>query len=212
MAIDMTELVEITSESELRSLLGEPTPAAADKARKSLHEHHREWLAQSPFCVIATADGNGWCDASPKGDPAGFAQVLDDTTIAIPERPGNRRADSYHNILANPRVGLLFVVPGRPDTLRVNGRARLVSDAPFFDDMVVKGHRPKLAVVVEIEEVYFHCAKAYLRSKLWKPETWNPDALPSRAQISKSLERVDEPLENLERYYGPQYADKIYTD
>lgn len=203
-------LVEITSEAELRELLGQPTARAADKARTSLHEHDRQWLAKSPFCLIATAGANGWCDASPKGDPPGFTLVLDDTTIGIPDRPGNRRADSFHNVLANPHVGLLFLVPGRGDTLRVNGRARLVREAPFFDRMVVKGHRPTIALVVEIEEVFFHCSKAFLRSALWQPQTWAPAAVPSRARISKSLERTDEPIEDLERYYGPEYAARIY--
>jgi PPOX class probable FMN-dependent enzyme len=208
--VETAGLVEITSEAELRELLGPPTPQAANKERPSLHEHDKQWLARSPFCLIATAGADGSCDVSPKGDPPGFTLVLDDTTIAIPERPGNRRADGFHNVLANPHVGLLFLVPGRGDTLRINGRARLVREAPFFDRMIVKGHRPAIALVVEVEEVFFHCSKAFLRSALWKPETWNPEAVPTRAQISKSLERTDEPLEVLERYYGPQYADRIY--
>ena len=128
--------------------------------------------------VLATADEGGRCDASPKGDPAGWlVHVLDDTTVAIAERPGNRRVDGYRNVLLNPRFGLLFLIPGRGDTLRVNGRARLVREAPFLDDMVVKGHRPLLALVVDVEEVFFHCAKAFLRSGLWKPETWDPEAV-----------------------------------
>jgi PPOX class probable FMN-dependent enzyme len=208
--VETAGLVEITSEAELRELLGAPTPRAASKERPSLHEHDKQWLAQSPFCLIATAGSDGSCDVSPKGDPPGFTQVLDDTTIAIPDRPGNRRVDSFRNVLANPRVGLLFLVPGRGDTLRINGRARLVREAPFFDRMVVKGHRPVIALVVEIDEVFFHCSKAFLRSALWKPETWDPEAVPSRARISKSLERTDDALEDLERYYGPQYADRIY--
>ncbi len=111
----------------------------------------------------------------PKGDPpAGFALVLDDTTIVLPERPGNRRADGFRNILRNPRVGLVFVIPGRGDTLRINGRATIVRNAPFFDDLVVKGHRPALAVVVDVEEVFFHCSKAFLRSKTWNPRHLDP--------------------------------------
>ncbi|MBO0651571.1 pyridoxamine 5'-phosphate oxidase family protein [Streptomyces triculaminicus] len=203
-------IVEITSGDELRELLGRPTPQAAGKVRTRLHEHDKRWLAQSPFCLVATSAADGSCDVSPKGDPPGFTVVLDDTTIAVPERPGNRRADGFHNILSNPRIGLIYLVPGRGDTLRVNGRARLVRDAPFFDRMVVKGHRPQLAVLVEIDEVFFHCSKAFLRSGLWKPETWNPDAVPSRARISKSLERPEDALEDLERYYGPQYAGRLY--
>ncbi|MFI9308509.1 pyridoxamine 5'-phosphate oxidase family protein [Streptomyces triculaminicus] len=203
-------IVEITSGDELRELLGQPTPQAAGKVRTRLHEHDKRWLAQSPFCLVATSAADGSCDVSPKGDPPGFTVVLDDTTIAVPERPGNRRADGFHNILSNPQIGLIYLVPGRGDTLRVNGRARLVRDAPFFDRMVVKGHRPQLAVLVEIDEVFFHCSKAFLRSGLWKPETWNPDAVPSRARISKSLERPEDALEDLERYYGPQYAGRLY--
>ncbi|MEV4165505.1 pyridoxamine 5'-phosphate oxidase family protein [Nonomuraea dietziae] len=201
---------EIKSEEELRELLGEVMPRAVTKERALLHERDREWLANSPFCLIATADASGACDVSPKGDPAGFTHVIDDTTIAIPDRPGNRRADGFHNILQNPYVGLLYLVPGRGETLRINGRARLVREAPFFDELIVKGNRPKLAIVVEIEQIFFHCAKAFLRSNLWKPETWNPDALPSHAAIVKSVQKTEESLEELERYYGDSYAEKLY--
>src|SRR5215212_7496314 len=163
---------EVTSQDELRELLGEPAPAALRKERTRLHELDRAWLAASPFCLMATSSADGSCDVSPKGDPPGFTLVLDDTTIAIPERPGNRRADGFRNLLANPHVGLIYLVPGRADTLRINGRARLVSDAPFFDAMVVEGHRPVLAVVVAVEQVFHHCSKAFLRSDLWRHETW----------------------------------------
>ncbi|MFI5926410.1 pyridoxamine 5'-phosphate oxidase family protein [Micromonospora sp. NPDC051543] len=203
--------VEITTHEELRELLGTPHPRAANKDRPRLHERDRQWLAAAPFCLVATAGADGSCDVSPKGDPAGFALVLDDTTIALPERPGNKRADGYQNILDNPHVGLLFLIPGRTDTLRINGRARLVRDAPWFDDMVVKGHRPVLAVVVEIEQIFYHCAKAFLRSALWQPETWQPDVLPSRARLIKEVEAPVESLEELETHYGPEYAKKIYV-
>ena len=160
-------------EAELRELLGgEPSAGAVRKERTALHDLDRQWLAASPFCLVATSAPDGTCDVSPKGDPPGFAHVIDDRTIAIPERPGNRRGDGYRNILGNPHVGLIFLVPGRGDTLRINGRARLVRDAPFFDHMVVRGHRPVLAMVVEVEQVFHHCAKAFLRSKLWDPESW----------------------------------------
>ena len=201
---------EITSESELRELIGTPMPRAAAKDRRTLHERDREWLAASPFCLIATASGDGTCDVSPKGDPPGFALVLDDTTIAIPERPGNRRADGYRNILANPHVGLIFLIPGRTDTLRINGRARLISDAPWFAGMEVKGHRPVLAVEVAIEQIFYHCAKAFLRSELWQPETWQPDVLPTRARLIKEVEAPAESLADLERHYGPAYLETLY--
>jgi uncharacterized protein len=207
---DLTAVTEITSEEELRDLLGAPLPRAVAKERVRLHDRDREWLAASPFCLIATSDATGACDVSPKGDPPGFTHVIDDVTIAIPDRPGNRRADGFRNILVNPHVGLVHLVPGRGETLRINGRATLVRDAPFFDEMIVKGHRPHLAIVVQIEQIFFHCAKAFLRSALWRPETWNPDGLPSHARIVKDVQRTDETLEELERYYGPDYAKRLY--
>jgi PPOX class probable FMN-dependent enzyme len=164
--------------------------------------------------VLATADAEVRCDASPKGDPAGWlTHVVDDTTVAIAERPGNRRVDGYRNILVNPHVGLLFLIPGRGDTLRVNGRARLVSDAPFFDEMLVQGHRPVLAVVVDVEEVFFHCAKAFLRSGLWQPETWAPDSrVPRRAVIAREVEPNGMTVEQLDEYYRPEnYRRGLYA-
>lgn len=204
------DIEPVETEDELRALVGSPNGAAVRKERAKLHELDRQWLAASPFCLIATADAHGACDVSPKGDPPGFTLVLDDATIAIPERPGNKRADGFRNILANPHVGLIYFVPGRGDTLRVNGRARLVRDAPFFDDLVVKGHRPVLAILVEIEQVFHHCAKAFMRSDLWKPDTWQPDAVPSRPVIAKALERPDDSLADIERHYGPAYANALY--
>ncbi|MCI4063838.1 pyridoxamine 5'-phosphate oxidase family protein [Micromonospora sp. R77] len=185
-------------------------PRAVTKERTVLHQRDREWLAASPFCLIATAGADGSCDVSPKGDPPGFTLVLDDTTIAIPERPGNRRADGYRNILDNPHVGLIHLIPGRTDTLRINGRARLVRDAPYFEDMVVKGHRPVLAVEVVVEQIFYHCAKAFLRSQLWRPETWRPEALPSRPRLIKEVEAPAATLEELERHYGPDYLKTMY--
>ncbi|MEH0843615.1 pyridoxamine 5'-phosphate oxidase family protein [Micromonospora sp. CPCC 205711] len=202
--------VEITSHEELRELLGAPMPRAVTKERVVLHERDRQWLAASPFCLIATAGADGSCDVSPKGDPAGFVRVLDDTTIAIPERPGNRRADGYRNILDNPHVGLIFLIPGRPDTLRINGRARLIREAAYFDDMLVKGHRPILAVEVAVEQIFYHCSKAFLRSELWRPETWQPDVLPTRARLINEVEDTGDSLADLERRYGPAYLETLY--
>jgi PPOX class probable FMN-dependent enzyme len=201
---------EITTEQHLRDLLGHPLQRVRQKDRSSLTSEHREWLAASPFCLVATADADGRCDVSPKGDPAGFAHVVDDTTIAVPERPGNRRADGFVNILQNPHVGLIFVVPGRGDTLRVNGRARLLADAPYADRLEVEGHRPVVILEVAVEQVFFHCAKAFMRSSLWDSRTWAPDAVPSRAQIAQRLERPEATIEELEAYYGPRYAAGLY--
>jgi PPOX class probable FMN-dependent enzyme len=203
---------QITDVDALVALLGEPLPRARDKVRTTLTDLDRSWLAASPFAVMATSSADGGCDASPKGDPAGgLVHVLDDVTIAIAERPGNRRADGYKNILENPHVGLNFLIPGRGDTLRINGRARLVSEAPFFDDLVVKGHRPILAVVVDVEEIFSHCSKAFLRSGLWDPATWDPNAkVPRRAVLAQQLERPDLSLAELDEYYGEKYAEGLY--
>ncbi len=203
---------EITSPAELRDLLGEPAPRAATKERTRLHPRDREWISVSPFAVLATSDAEGNCDASPKGDPAGFVRVIDDRTLAIPERPGNRRGDGYFNILSNPHVGVLFLMPGRNETLRVNGRARLLRDAPYFDDMVVKGHRPILAIEVAVEQIFYHCAKALLRSELWRAERWPEDPLPSHAALVKEVQRnTTESLEQLQDYYSPEnYRRMLY--
>ncbi len=205
-----TGYVPVSSEAELRGLLGEPVARSVTKERPRLHPRDREWLAASPFCLIATADDGGRCDVSPKGDPPGFTYLIDDRTIAIPDRPGNRRADGFRNVLANPYAGTIYLVPGRTETLRINGRARLVRDAPFFDEMIVKGHRPRLALVIDIETIFFHCAKAFMRSKLWRPETWHPDVLPPHATIVKDVQDTAETLEELQRHYGPSYEDLLY--
>jgi uncharacterized protein len=203
---------EIGTMRELRDLLGWPAGRAVTKERTRLHAMDREWLAASPFCVIATSDAHGNCDASPKGDPAGhLVYVLDDATVAVPERPGNRRADGYGNVLSNPHAGIISIIPGRNETLRINGRARLLRDAPFFDDMAVRGSRPIMALVVEIEQIFFHCAKAFLRSQLWQPQTWQPGALPPPAALVKAVQDVPETLEELQAHYEPEnYAKLLY--
>ena len=203
---------EIGSFEELRELLGVPTGRAVTKERTRLHAMDRDWLAVSPFCVLATCDAHGNCDASPKGDPAGgLIHVLDDTTVAIAERPGNRRADGYGNILANPHVGIISIIPGRNETLRINGRARLLRDAPFFDDMTVRGRRPVLALLVEIDQIFFHCPKSFMRSQLWQPQTWRPGDLPSPAALVKAVQETPETLGELEEYYAPaSYAERLY--
>lgn len=208
-------MAEIESVEELRALIGRPLPRVVAKDRDRLHPEHVAWLARSPLCLVATSDADGRCDVSPKGDPAGsLAHPVDDRTLALAERPGNKRADGFVNVLRNPHVGLVFLIPGRGDTLRINGAARLLRtdvDPPaYLDDLVVRGHRPEIVCEVTVEEVFFHCAKAFLRSRLWEPGTWEPDAVPSRAQIAKALERPDDSLEDLEAYYGAAYAEGLY--
>lgn len=208
-----TGVTEITTEAELREAIGGHAKGrAATKVRPQLHPLQIEWLKASPFCVVATCDAAGNCDASPKGDPAGhLIHVLDTRTVVIAERPGNKRADGYLNVLANPHVGIISMIPGRNDTLRINGRARLVRDAPFFDDLAVRGQRPVLALVVEIDQVFSHCPKAFMRSELWEPATWKPDALPTTAALCKVVQEPAETVEELEEHYSPEsFARELY--
>ena len=211
---ETTEITEITTEAELRETLGGyPGERAATKVRPFLHPLQIEWLKTSPFCVLATSDADGNCDASPKGDPAGqLIHVLDPYTIVIAERPGNKRADGYLNILSNPHVGVISLIPGRNDTLRVNGRARLVRDAPWFDELAVKGKRPLLAILIEIEQVFSHCAKAFMRSGLWSPSKWpDTDSMLSVAALCKAVQDPSETLEELEAYYSEgNYSRLLY--
>jgi uncharacterized protein len=201
---------EICSAAELRDLLGTPSGRSVSKVRTRLHAVDREWLALSPFCVIATSDANGNCDASPKGDPAGhLVHVLDDATVAIAERPGNKRADGYLNVLANPHAGIISLVPGRNETLRINGRARLLRDAPFFDDLAVRGQRPILALLLDIEQIFFHCQKSFLRSQLWQPDSWQAGTLPSHATLVKRVQETRETLEELEEHYAPANYQRL---
>jgi PPOX class probable FMN-dependent enzyme len=179
---------EVTTVEQLRDIVGHPTEGVANKVETKLAPIHQNWLAHSSLAFVATVDADGRIDVSPKGDPPGFVHIIDNSTIAIPERPGNKRVDGFLNVLQRPHVGTLFVVPGRGDTLRVNGRATVLSDADYFDAMKVKGKRPILALEITVEEVFFHCPKAFLRSDTWKPETWNPTALPSVAQMVHSVD------------------------
>ncbi|MCG7578666.1 MULTISPECIES: pyridoxamine 5'-phosphate oxidase family protein [Mycolicibacterium] len=194
---------EVTTVDELRAIVGHPIEAVAKKVSDRLSGAHRLWLAHSPLGFVATTDAQGRVDVSPKGDPPGFVHVLDDLTIAIPERPGNKRVDGYLNVLQRPQVGTLFVIPGRGDTLRINGRARILSDADYFDAMAVQGKRPILALEIAVEEVFFHCAKAFLRSDAWDPQRWDPEAVPSVAQMARAM-RTDMSLEELERYFSEE--------
>jgi PPOX class probable FMN-dependent enzyme len=211
MSIAENVVTAITTEAELRAALGGHAEGrAATKVRPRLHPAQVEWLKVSPFCVIATSDADGNCDASPKGDPAGqLIHVIDLHTVAIAERRGNKRADGYLNVLSNPHVGIISLIPGRTDTLRINGRARLVSDAPFFDELAVRGVRPVLAMVVEIDQVFSHCPKAFMRSKLWQPDSWQPDALPSTAALCKLVQDPVETVDELEEYYSPANYEKM---
>ena len=176
----------IRDEAELRELLGEPSNLVRAKVTDRLNELTRQFVDRSPFVLLATSAADGSCDVSPRGDPPGFVRVLDERTLLLPERPGNRLADSLRNILANPRVGLLFVVPGVGDTLRVNGSATLVTDEDLLAPSAVEGKRPRLGIRIEINQVFTHCSKAFLRSQLWDPERYvERSELPSSGEIHR---------------------------
>lgn len=199
---------EVKTVEELRAIVGHPNKYVANKVTKQLSAVQQDWLAASPLCFVATTDDEGRVDVSPKGDPPGFVRAIDATTIAIPERPGNKRVDGYLNVLQRPHVGTVFVIPGRGDTLRINGTARILSDADYFDDMAVDGKRPFLALEIDVEEVFWHCAKAFLRSDAWKPETWNPTAVPSVAQLAKAF-KPDLSQAELDAYYAEDSLRKM---
>lgn len=168
-ALELNPDFAITDEQSLRGLF-EPTHAlAVQKCQYSLGEHAQEFIRRSPFLCIGTQNLEGKADVSPRGDPAGFVKVLDGRTLAIPDRPGNSRLDTLSNIIANPVIGLLFIVPGFDDTLRVNGRATLSNDPELLKLMSIAERTPKLAIVVKVDEVFMHCAKAFRRSRLWDP-------------------------------------------
>jgi len=174
----------ISDERALRSLFPAITTLAVQKCQSSLDKHAQAFIGRSPFLCIGTQDLNGKADVSPRGDPVGFVKILDQYTLAIPARPGNYRLDSLVNILANPTVGLLFIIPGFDDTLRVNGRASLVTDPEILESMRVKDRTPTLAIVVRVNEVFMHCAKAFRRSQLWNPAHFQQRSeMPSLSKI-----------------------------
>ena len=174
----------ITDERSLRSLFQATHALAIQKMQDSLDKHAQAFIRRSPFLCLGTQDLNGKADVSPRGDPVGFVKILDRHTLAIPDRPGNNRLDSLVNILGNPRVGLLFIVPGFDDTLRVNGQASLVTDPELLESMRVNDRIPKLAIVVKVNEVFLHCAKAFRRSQLWNPDHFHDRGeMPSLSKI-----------------------------
>jgi PPOX class probable FMN-dependent enzyme len=182
----------IASEDELRGNYGEPMDIALMKQLGKLDEHCKDFISRSPFLCIGTSAADGKADVSPRGDPPGFVQVLDDNTIFIPDRPGNNRLDTMSNIVANPDVGLLFLIPGFEDTLRVNGKATLVKDEKILERCAVNRKVPTMGIMVEINEAYLHCAKAVRRSKLWKAESQQDrKEMPTLAQMI--LEQVATP-------------------
>lgn len=183
----------ITTATELRSLVPPPRPAQQTKVLTSLDGHCRRWIERSPFVVVCSMDAAGRMDLSPKGDPPGFVRILDDHTVAVPDRPGNRRLDTFLNVLERPTVGLMFLVPGRGEVLRLGGSAQIVNDPELLVTMTEAGRTPELALVVTASEVMFHCGKSVIRSGLWSTESWPEiDDLASYAQCLADQTTSDE--------------------
>ena len=202
----------ITSEEELRALVGKPSELAIRKEIAYLDAHCRAFIARSPFVLIATSGASGRADVSPKGDPPGFVQVLDEHRLVIPDRPGNRRLDGMRNLLENPHVGLLFLIPGLEETLRVNGRAWIVRDEEVLARCAVMGKRPTLRLAVYAEECFIHCAKAFKRAHLWEPGEW-PDrtglASPSEILVDHARPK-DMTVPQMDRLLRESYSKNLY--
>lgn len=202
----------ISSEEELRALMGEPvSPLVVDKTLSTLDRHCDAFISRSPFVMVATTDADGRMDISPKGDAPGFVRLLDANTLAIPDRPGNQRFDSFRNLLQSPRIGLIFLIPGKRETLRISGSAQIVADPALCESMAVNGKVPTLAIVVAVEEAFFHCAKSMVRSQLWKPEQWPTlDGLPSLAETMRDATGFDVPLEFIDERVQKDEKERLY--
>lgn len=183
--IDPKHLIQ--DEATLRAMFPATHDLAIQKCLSALDLHARAFIQRAPFLCIGTQDAEGKADVSPRGDPAGFVQILDDQTIAIPDRPGNNRLDTLSNIVANPKIGLLFLIPGFDETLRINGTACLTTDPDLLRPMAVNDRPPKLAIVVDIQSVFLHCAKAFRRAKLW-----DPDAIQDRKEMPSLVQMIME--------------------
>ncbi len=195
--LDRLRAHQITTLDQLRAINGVPKESTANKETPWITPLMEEFIAKSPFFLMGTSNADGMCDVSPKGDPAGSVRVLDSRTLAIPDRLGSKRVDGFKNVLANPHVGLLFMIPNVDETLRVNGRAFLTQEPELLASLAVRGATPKLALIVEIEEAYMHCARAFLRSGLWKPETWpDPGVIPTMAMIGAEQKNLPPPDES----------------
>jgi uncharacterized protein len=201
----------ITSKSRFRELMGLPDQAVINKTITSLDRHCRAFIAKSPFLLIASADARGNMDISPKGDPAGFVQILDNHTLAVPDRLGNQRADTFMNILENPKVGLIFLIPGKRETLRVSGSAMIVRDQKLREQMKVHDKVPDFAMVVTVEEAFFHCSKCIVRSKLWQTEHWPAlDGLPSLAETMIDAAKLDISVEEATIEIEQDEKERLY--
>ena len=201
----------VSTREQLRSHYKAPMDIALRKELRILDAHSRNFIARSPFVLIGTADDQGNADVTPKGDKPGFVKVLDDVTLAIPDRPGNNRLDTLENLLVNPAIGLLFLIPAMNETLRVNGEARITFDEDLRNKMAVEGKAPQSIIVVKTRSVYMHCAKAFLRSNLWAPESWRPRAeMPTLGEILKDQVSLEGTAAESDRWLDESYRATMW--
>jgi PPOX class probable FMN-dependent enzyme len=195
------------NEAQLREVLGEPTDLVRKKIADRLNPLTRQFVERSPFVVVATGRPDGGLDVSPRGDPAGFVRILDERTLLLPDRPGNKLADSLTNLLADDRIAILFLIPGVNDTFRVNGRARIVDDPELLADSAVEGKAPQLGILVEVEEAYTQCPKALLRSELWNPDRHvDRSELPASGEILRAVADPELDVEEYEEARAERYG------
>ena len=209
MAFEFSEVV--ATEAQFREVIGNPSHRVLRKQIAHVDEHARAFIAKCPFLLISSCDAEGRMDISPKGDPPGFVRVLDDQTLAIPDRLGNRRADTFGNLLQCPNVGLLFLIPGKQETLRVSGTARIVRDLWVREPMAMAGKLPDFALIVNVHEVFFHCDKCVIRAKLWDAGAWPELAgLPSLARTMVDGGKLEESLEEMQALIEKDARERLY--
>jgi len=201
----------VKTAAEVKAILGKDFPSQVAKILDHIDPHCRAWIERCPFVVISSTNAAGAMDVSPKGDPPGFVKVLDEHTLAIPDRLGNHRGDTFLNVLENPGVGLLFIVPKRREVVRVSGVAEVVRDPELLGSMAVNGKPPDLALLVRVREAFFHCGKSMIRSGLWEPDRWGPiDGLATYAQALKDHASLSAPLPDIERGVASNETDRLY--
>jgi PPOX class probable FMN-dependent enzyme len=203
----------VASEEALRQIVPNQFASQTGKIIDHVDDFIRIWIERTPFVALATVSASGRVDVAPKGDPAGFVRVLDEKTLAIPDRPGNHRYDSFLNIIETGRIGLMFMVPNRREVVRVNGSAQVVRDLPLRESMAVNGRVPDFAIVVRVEEAFYHCGKAVIRAGLWEPEKALPvDDLPTYGAALKAHANLPQPVEEIQRVMMSNEARRLYDE